>query len=157
VNRKSHSAMAATATTAVLAARGYPDVAAVAGGGLGAFMAWWPDIDHRSRGLWREYRDWLHCVEPWAVAYIALAQVPGIGHWLALVVAASVGSHLLGDSFTTAGVPVSIILRAVTGRTWGLKLFDSTKDRRETFPATVTAVILTAAGAIAALVQMGGA
>jgi hypothetical protein len=148
--------MAATATTAVLAYRGYPDAAAVAGGALGSFMAWWPDIDHRSRGLWREYRDWLHCVEPWALACFALAQVPGIGSWLAWLVAASVASHVLGDSFTTAGVPLSIVVRTVTGRTWGLKLFDSTKDHRETFPATVTAVLLTAAGAIAALVIMHG-
>jgi membrane-bound metal-dependent hydrolase YbcI (DUF457 family) len=148
-------------TAAAFAAAGQTVGACLAGAAAGALVAHVPDFDHASRGLWRDYRDWLHCVEPWALACVLLAQVPELGPLLALVVAGAIGSHMLGDSFTTAGIPASILVRSITGRTWGAKLFPSTVrtwdgGHRESIPATVTAGLLTVAGIVLAL-ALGGA
>jgi membrane-bound metal-dependent hydrolase YbcI (DUF457 family) len=162
VTKPSHTAMGAAWTAALLAGTGRPTLAVLAGAVAGGAIAHVPDFDHRSRGLWHDWRDWLHCVEPWAALCWALAQLGSVGPWLALVVAGASGSHMLGDSFTTAGIPASIVVRSITGRTWGAKLFPSTvptvtrRGYRESYPATVTAGLLTVAGIVLAL-ALGGA
>jgi membrane-bound metal-dependent hydrolase YbcI (DUF457 family) len=167
MNRPSHARMGAAGAALTTAATGR-DVVLIAGAAaLGAAISHVPDIDHRSRGLWQSYRDWLHCVEPWALVCVVVWQAPGIGSLLALATIGAIGSHMLGDQFTTAGIPVSIVLQLATGRRgrgYGLKLFDSTVRTpgggyRETLPATLTAWALTVlwAGIALALVLNGGA
>lgn len=164
MNRRSHAAMGAAWTAAAFAAAGQGVGACLAGAAAGALVAHVPDVDHRSRGLWASYRDWAHCVEPWALVCLLLAQVPELGLLGVLVVAGAIGSHMLGDSFTTSGIPASILVQVVTGRRgrgYGAKLFASTVrtgsgGHRESVPATVTAGLLTVAGTVLAL-YLGGA